>query len=115
MNDNEYDMHLWQDCPMLITCEQCTQVVEIADFTEHLLEECSNSQDFEECPKCRLAIDVHEIENHIANNECEEIGEDYVTCPLCLEQLEAEDDDLEKVWFEHLILNTCPKNTRLLA
>jgi centrosomal protein CEP104 len=112
LNDNDYDMHLWQDCPMLITCEQCTQVVEIADFTEHLLEECSNSQDFKECPRCRLAIDVESFDNHMNSNECEMINEDSITCPLCLEVLEVVDDDLEKAWFEHLILNRCPKNTR---
>ena len=115
MNDNEYDMHLWQDCPMLITCEQCTQVVEIADFTEHLLDECSNSEDFQECPRCRLAIDSHEMENHLNARECEENGTDFVSCPLCLERLETIDEDFEKVWYQHLILNTCPKNKRMLA
>lgn len=115
MNDNDYDMHLWQDCPMLITCEQCTQVVEIADFTEHLLEECSNSQNFEECPRCRLAIDVENLENHLAANECTELDDESLCCPLCLEVLQVDDDDLEKVWFQHLILNTCPNNTRRIS
>ena len=114
MNDNDYDMHLWQDCPMLITCLQCTQVVEIADYTEHLLEECSNSEDFEECPRCRLAINAQQMEEHLESMDCAENGEQYVSCPLCFERLEA-DDDLEKVWFQHLILNTCSKNTRMMA
>jgi centrosomal protein CEP104 len=115
VNDNDYDMHLWQDCPMLITCEQCTQVVEIADFTEHLLDECSNSQNFKECPKCRLAVDADGIEEHMRSNECVEVGEENVTCPLCLAVLDVDDDDFEKTWFEHLILQGCPKNTRALA
>lgn len=115
LNDNDYDMHLWQDCPMLITCEQCTQVVEIADFTEHLLEECSNSHEFEECPRCRLAIDKKELQNHLKSRECVAVAEDSVTCPLCLEVLDVDEEDLEKTWYEHLILNGCPKNTRALA
>lgn len=116
MNDNDYDMHLWQDCPMLITCEQCTQVVEIADFTEHLLEECSNSQDFEECPRCRLAIHSEALEQHLAAQECVQMDDESTSCPLCLKVLDAsEDDDLEQVWFQHLILETCPKNTRRIS
>lgn len=116
MNDNDYDMHLWQDCPMLITCEQCTQVVEIADFTEHLLEECSSSEHFGECPQCRLAIDVESLEGHLAAKECAKLDDESVVCPLCLKVLDAnEDDDLEQVWFQHLILDTCSKNTRSLS
>lgn len=116
MNDNDYDMHLWQDCPMLITCDECTQVVEIADFTEHLLEECSSSHNFQECPRCRLAVHVDELEAHLKAKKCPQIDDESMCCPLCLKVLDAnEDDDLEQVWFQHLILDTCSKNTRSLS
>lgn len=112
-NDNEYDMHLWRDCPMLITCEECTQVVEIADYSEHLLEECTNKSAYEECPKCQLAILGSNMEAHLAT--CREIDDMEVRCPLCMKDLEVIDDDLEKTWFQHLIVHTCPKNSRVLA
>ena len=112
-NDNEYDMHLWRDCPMLITCEECTQVVEIADYSEHLLEECTNSSAFEECQNCRLAILGEKISGHL--RECGQLDEMEVRCPMCSKNLQVVDDDLEKTWFRHLILHTCPKNTRILS
>lgn len=112
--DNDYDMHLWRDCPMLVTCEECTQVVEIAEFTEHLLDECSNNQNYEECERCKLAIPIGEYDAHIDDMVCEKATEELIFCPLCNEGLVIHNDDLEKTWFQHLILQVCPKNRRMI-
>lgn len=111
-NDNDYDLHLWRDCPMLITCNECTQVVEIADYTEHLLDECSNNEHFDECERCQLAIPISEFDQHLENMDCEEITDEFITCPLCKVPLYIENEDYEKTWFNHLILKVCPKNQR---
>jgi centrosomal protein CEP104 len=34
------DLHFFQDCPMLCSCGECGQIVEIASLTEHRLVEC---------------------------------------------------------------------------
>ena len=113
-NDNEYDMHLWRDCPMLITCEECTQVVEIADFTEHLLDECSNKEQYDECPRCKLSFPIEEVDQHIEDMVCNEVTEDIIKCPMCSEDLQIVEEEYEKTWFNHLILKTCPNNTRMV-
>jgi hypothetical protein len=39
-SEQELDLHYWKDCPMLMQCAYCKQVVEIAGNDEHLLNEC---------------------------------------------------------------------------
>ena len=39
-NEESLDIHYWKECPMLTTCWECDQVIEIAQIEEHLLEEC---------------------------------------------------------------------------
>mmetsp|Transcript_15235 Transcript_15235/g.22435 ORF Transcript_15235/g.22435 Transcript_15235/m.22435 type:complete len:120 (-) Transcript_15235:775-1134(-) len=38
--ENDLDVHYWKDCPLLISCPSCAQIVEIAGLPEHLLDEC---------------------------------------------------------------------------
>lgn len=38
--ENELDLHFWSDCPMLLSCPHCTNVIEIAGLPDHLLKEC---------------------------------------------------------------------------
>lgn len=39
-----------------MTCTQCGQVVEVSDFTIHLLQDCEQKRKFKMCPKCKEAI-----------------------------------------------------------
>ena len=39
-NEESLDIHYWKECPMLTTCWECDQVIEIAQIEEHLLGEC---------------------------------------------------------------------------
>jgi hypothetical protein len=34
------DLHYWEECPSLIECRFCEQIVEIVGLTEHRLKEC---------------------------------------------------------------------------
>ncbi len=38
------DMHYWDECPLLIECRFCEQIVEITGLTEHRLKECENGE-----------------------------------------------------------------------
>ncbi len=48
-NENDLDLHYWKDCPLLISCPSCTQIVEIAGLPEHLLDECEAKDDYVPC------------------------------------------------------------------
>ncbi|KAG8468904.1 hypothetical protein KFE25_007422 [Diacronema lutheri] len=84
-SDENLDLHFWRDCPMLMTCSMCEQVVEISFFREHLLTECENG----ESP---------------AHGERLSEG----TCPLCGVVVPADDDG----WTNHLLVDTCQRNPR---
>jgi hypothetical protein len=45
----ELDLHYWKDCPLLIPCPSCAQIVEIAGLPEHLLDECESKQEYIAC------------------------------------------------------------------
>jgi hypothetical protein len=75
--DENLDLHFWRDCPMLMTCTMCDQVVEISYFREHLLAECENGE---------------------APREGERIADG--TCPLCGIVFPADDDG----WTNHLLV-----------
>lgn len=48
--DDALDVHYWRDCPMLTTCWECEQVIEIKQLEEHLLEECPHKQKYKYDP-----------------------------------------------------------------
>lgn len=39
-NSESIDIHYWKECPMLTTCWECEQVIEISTLNDHLMEEC---------------------------------------------------------------------------
>ena len=39
-NQDKMDLHYWQECPALIECQYCEQIVELTGLTEHRLKEC---------------------------------------------------------------------------
>lgn len=76
-NDENLDLHFWRDCPMLMTCSLCDQVVEISYFREHLLTECESDE---------------------GPQSGERIPEG--TCPLCAAAVSPDDDG----WSDHLLV-----------
>jgi centrosomal protein CEP104 len=47
--ENDLDVHYWKDCPLLISCPSCAQIVEIAGLPEHLLDECEAKDSYMPC------------------------------------------------------------------
>eukprot|EP00916_Digyalum_oweni_P012941 GHVL01021283.1.p1 GENE.GHVL01021283.1~~GHVL01021283.1.p1 ORF type:complete len:780 (+),score=176.02 GHVL01021283.1:53-2392(+) len=45
------DMHYWKDCPVLLQCPHCQQIIEIIALTDHLLDECDGSDNYRRCEK----------------------------------------------------------------
>lgn len=79
------DIHYWKDCPMLIQCQYCQQVIEIASLREHYLAECEADQ-------------ITEANQNLPPK----------TCPLCETGIA---DETEEIWRQHL-LRECVKNPR---
>eukprot|EP00116_Pleurobrachia_bachei_P001777 sb/3462039/ len=98
------DVHFWRACPMLSRCGHCSQVVEIAGITTHLLTECSAQGKFEQCKKCQLA---RPKKGSHTCSAAPKRGESL--CPLCTESVR----DGEDGWREHLMgPKGCRKNPR---
>lgn len=60
----ELDMHFWRDCAMLTPCFGCGQVLEISNLNDHLLNECENAGEFQQCPRCKEPVPNDEFNFH---------------------------------------------------
>lgn len=63
--NNSMNSHYWRSCPMLIRCLECSQVVEVATFTEHLLIECEQHEKYSQCTQCTEAIQINSYQLHL--------------------------------------------------
>ncbi len=108
--EEQLDLHYWQACPMLISCNECGQVIEICCMTEHMLEECTVSEQYVKCKKTGLAISKSKLDSWHNSRHCRRplagLGS---LCPLCFTHLSSSDD--EEIWRAHLI-DGCPRNPR---
>ena len=73
---------------MLMACQQCSQVVQVAELNEHLLGECDGSQEFRYAPPLGVSAE-------------------YNGCPLCGVPVPPGVD----AWRQHLSLE-CEGNPR---
>lgn len=55
-------------CPMLVRCKECSQVIEVATLTEHLVMECEHRENYTQCSQCTEAVRLEDYENH--SNSC---------------------------------------------
>lgn len=106
--ENELDLHYWKDCPLLISCPSCAQIVEIAGLPEHLLDECEAKNSYVPCEITGLAIRKNEYEAWQNGSRCVPAPENFMYCPLCLEAV----DDSDQAWQHHLTAD-CKKNNRV--
>ncbi len=108
--EQQLDLHYWQACPMLTSCNECGQVIEICSTPEHLLDECTASERYVKCKKTGLAISKSKFDSWKNSRYCQRplavIGS---LCPLCFTHLGSSDD--EEIWRAHLI-DGCPRNPR---
>mmetsp|Transcript_6115 Transcript_6115/g.8292 ORF Transcript_6115/g.8292 Transcript_6115/m.8292 type:complete len:414 (+) Transcript_6115:370-1611(+) len=108
------DLHFYHDCPMLGSCTDCGQIIEIASVNEHLLHECEQMALYAECPRCMEAIKQADLEDHRQANSCvvAKPPNMYNRCPLCHMDIPPHQEG----WREHLLKGRgCPANTRSLV
>ncbi|XP_068014266.1 centrosomal protein of 104 kDa isoform X2 [Melanerpes formicivorus] len=108
------DLHYWKHCPMLIRCEHCKQVVEIAGLTEHLLADCEHRESFQRCPRCGEALPREQLPRHRRSRACASAKPEAVAnhCPLCHDNFAPG----EEAWRSHLLgRDGCRMNKRRLA
>jgi centrosomal protein CEP104 len=63
-SQEELDMHFWRDCAMLTPCFGCGQVLAISDLNDHLMSECENGSEFQQCPRCKEPVPNDEYNFH---------------------------------------------------
>ncbi|XP_054637674.1 centrosomal protein of 104 kDa-like isoform X1 [Dunckerocampus dactyliophorus] len=108
------DLHYWKHCPMLRRCDECRQVVEIASFTEHLLNECESRSKFSQCQSCSEAVATEDLTCHIQGPTCNPpaSGKSFSHCPLCHNNFPPG----EEAWKTHLTgREGCKQNLRRTA
>jgi centrosomal protein CEP104 len=106
--DEKLDLHYWQDCPMLTSCKQCEQVIEIPTLDEHLLEECEVANKYVKCKACKAPVVKESLEDHQASAACAPLGKGNNRCPLCSRAIGKG----EEGWKVHLLDDGCPQNPR---
>ena len=105
------DMHYWKDCPMLTPWFGWSQILEIANLNDHLLNEWDNAQAFQQCPRWKEPVPEEEFNFHTeegAWNIAKDPSEAN-RCPLCHEDIYPPGED---GWKQHLLIDTCPNNER---
>jgi hypothetical protein len=85
-------------------------VVEIATYSEHLLEECERKGEYEPCPNCAAAVRSQELDAHVKARACKPNPDPaaHPRCPLC----QADIGDDKDGWTHHLLGAGCPRNPR---
>lgn len=104
--------HFFSDCPMLCTCPLCKLPVEIREVHWHLAEDCQFKEKVKRCPRCLECVRAESYDSHIRDATCIQYVPAQFACPLCHEQLLA--DDI--FWEAHVLYPPfCPQNPRTLV
>lgn len=117
--------HYWRSCPMLVRCKECSQVVEVSNLIEHLLNECEQKDLYMQCPQCSEAVKLGTSETHSQSCSGEDTKRSLIVvkkcllveltdgcgrCPLCHSNVEIEVFG----WRKHLMGDRpCPMNMRV--
>jgi centrosomal protein CEP104 len=107
----QIDLHQFKECPMLLPCFKCKQIVEISTLNNHFLYECAQKKQFKQCPRCKEAVLVKDYEAHVADKSCNPFKSSNTCnrCPLCHNDITP----AGKVgWEIHLLDQMCPNNPR---
>ena len=109
-NQDNLDIHYWKDCPMLVGCLQCSQIVEILHLNSHMLKECELKELVKQCSRCKEAIHIDEFEQHVEEQSClaAKPPSRANRCPLCHEDVDPEPSG----WIKHIITDGCSNNDR---
>jgi len=107
-DEKNLDFHFWQ-CPMLVECNHCSQLIDIPSLWAHLLDECEEAPKHQACPRCVQPIPVTKMEEHLhMEPQCRvaKPKDQANRCPLCLEDIEPN----EEGWNYHILIDRCQQN-----
>ena len=109
--DETLDLHYWKDCPMLISCPQCDEVIEIHTLNDHILDECEVPGTHSMCARCKEPVPVKELKVHKANAAClpRKPASKKNRCPLCHQDTPPGEEGIKAHLLER---GGCPKNPR---
>ena len=105
---DELNIHQYKDCPMLMQCNNCRQIIEISNLNNHLLNECDFKDKYIKCNKCKQVIEKENLNEHQTSENCFDVNEDKEKlCPLCHLNIIMDD-----IWKIHFLENGCQQNIR---
>ena len=108
---DELNIHQYKDCPMLMQCDNCKQIIEISNLNNHLLNECDFKEKYIKCNKCKQVVEKDSINEHQISENCFDVNEDKEKlCPLCHLNIMTED-----IWKIHFLENGCQGNIRIVT
>ena len=108
---DELNIHQYKDCPMLMQCDNCKQIIEISNLNNHLLNECDFKEKYIKCNRCKQVVEKDSINDHQISENCFDVNEDKEKlCPLCHLNIITED-----IWKIHFLENGCPSNSRIVT
>ena len=87
------------------------QIVEVADLTVHLTDECPHASMVKKCPRCHECVSENGFEDHVRISMCREAKslEEANRCPLCHNDILSG----EIGWRIHLLRSpSCPAHSR---
>lgn len=106
-NQESIDIHYWKECPMLTTCWECEQVIEISGMNEHLIEECQNSDKYKQCHECKVVLLREEFPGH---EHVRPKPAGAAKCALCNVSVFP---NTSAGWKKHVLTERCAGNNRL--
>ena len=113
-DDEAMDAHYVNDCPMLMECPGCAQILDIQTLNEHLLTECELKQEFASCLNCGEAFHHSELDTRqTCGSNCVTMKKPNFAgrCPLCHCDIGPGDEGFK----DHLLFDLgCPQNPRKL-
>ncbi|XP_055596742.1 centrosomal protein of 104 kDa isoform X2 [Uranotaenia lowii] len=109
----QLDKHYWKACPVLTKCPQCSQILEVAALTPHLINECEAKTSYVTCERCTESVHKDLYEYHMMEDFCRELTTGAARCPLCHDDVLL---PLDGGWKRHLLSRAgCLGNTRRRA
>ena len=105
-SEEALDWHLYKICPMLMHCPECGFILEIANLNYHLLSECREKIQYQECDNCKEAIKTEKFDMH-DQNECIRAEPGAIKCVKCHDNVKP---GTIKAWKQHILGKKCKKN-----
>ncbi|XP_055642781.1 centrosomal protein of 104 kDa isoform X2 [Toxorhynchites rutilus septentrionalis] len=106
----QLDKHYWKTCPVLTKCPQCSQILEVAALSPHLINECEAKTSYVTCERCTESVHKDLYEYHMLEDFCRELTTGAARCPLCHDDVLL---PLDGGWKRHLLSRSgCLGNSR---